>query len=58
MTLMKNLLLKTIMNATDLWEHRCKVEGEIAVGKGEPCNWCGVREEDEYFFPLPYKKKG
>ena len=52
---MKKLLQDTIFRATDMWEHRCPREGMIAVGVDEPCNWCGMREEDEYFFPQLYR---
>ena len=31
----------------DMWEHYCDEEKSMmAVGKGEPCNWCGKEEED------------
>ena len=31
----------------EMWEHYCEEEEtEMAVGKGEPCNWCGKKEED------------
>ena len=31
----------------EMWEHYCEEqETEMAVGKGEPCNWCGKEEED------------
>ena len=31
----------------EMWEHYCEEEKtEMAVGKGEPCNWCGKKEED------------
>lgn len=31
----------------EMWEHYCEEEEtEMAVGKGEPCNWCGKEEED------------
>lgn len=28
-----------------MWPHDCPVEGQIAVGKGEECNWCGAKEK-------------
>ena len=29
-----------------MWEHFCKIEKTVmGVGKGEPCNWCGLHEE-------------
>jgi len=28
----------------DMWEHNCKHNGLMSVGKGEPCNWCGAEE--------------
>ena len=32
-----------------MWDHYCTSEKtEMGVGKGEPCNWCGLTEE-EYF---------
>ena len=31
----------------DMWEHYCDEEKSMmAVGKGEPCNWCGKEEND------------
>ena len=31
----------------EMWEHFCEEEEtEMAVGKGEPCNWCGKEEKD------------
>ena len=31
----------------EMWEHYCEEEKtEMAVEKGEPCNWCGKKEED------------
>jgi hypothetical protein len=31
----------------EMWEHYCEEEEtKMAVGKGEPCNWCGKKEED------------
>ena len=31
----------------EMWEHYCEEEEtQMAVGKGEPCNWCGKEEED------------
>ena len=31
-----------------LWQHSCTVEMAVMwVGKGEECNWCGARENDE-----------
>ena len=31
----------------EMWEHYCDEEKSMmAVGKGEPCNWCG-KEENE-----------
>lgn len=28
-----------------MWHHHCPVEGHIAVGKGEECNWCGAKKD-------------
>ena len=29
-----------------MWEHYCKIEKTVmGVGNGEPCNWCGLHEE-------------
>ncbi len=29
-----------------MWKHECPVEHTtIEVGDGEPCNWCGLYEE-------------
>ena len=34
-------------HSKDMWEHYCDEEKSMmAVGKGEPCNWCGKEEED------------
>ena len=31
----------------EMWEHYCDEEHSMmAVGKGEPCNWCGKEEKD------------
>ena len=31
----------------EMWEHYCHEEKSMmAVGKGEPCNWCGKEEKD------------
>ena len=31
----------------EIWQHYCEEEEtEMAVGKGEPCNWCGKEEKD------------
>ena len=28
-----------------MWTHYCKMEKTVMdVGKGEPCNWCGLNE--------------
>ena len=30
----------------EMWEHFCPREGyDMYIGKGEPCNWCGITEE-------------
>ena len=30
-----------------MWSHYCKVEKTVMdVGKGEPCNWCGLNEQE------------
>ena len=32
---------------TEMWEHYCDEEKSMmAVGKGEPCNWCGKEEHE------------
>jgi len=42
-----------------MWEHNCPEEGEISIGKGEPCNWCGKKEESIERIPhSPPKPKG
>lgn len=28
----------------EFWNHDCRDEGRIAVGHGQPCNWCGAFE--------------
>jgi len=31
----------------EMWEHYCDEEHSMMeVGKGEPCNWCGERENE------------
>ena len=31
----------------EMWEHYCEEEHSMmGVGKGEPCNWCGLTEEE------------
>ena len=31
----------------EMWEHYCKEEHSMmGVGKGEPCNWCQLTEEE------------
>jgi len=31
----------------EMWEHYCEVEHSMmGVGKGEPCNWCELTEEE------------
>ena len=37
--------------AEDTWTHRCPVEGDFEVGRGQYCNWCGAREftNSEYY---------
>lgn len=32
------------MSDDKMWDHKCPVEGEISIGKGEPCSWCGATE--------------
>ena len=35
------------MNDPEMWEHYCEVEHSLmGVGKDEPCNWCGLTEEE------------
>lgn len=34
-------------NTDGLWPHHCPVEGDMMVGLGEPCNWCGGTEHNE-----------
>ena len=41
---------KAIPEAT-LWEHNCRYNGVLMVGKGESCSWCGTYEDgttDQY----------
>jgi len=36
-----------LFEESEMWNHYCPEEkSEMAIGKGEPCNWCG-KEEDE-----------
>jgi|TARA_R100001460_G_scaffold2426_3_gene7905 DNA-directed RNA polymerase subunit RPC12/RpoP len=33
----------------EMWEHYCDEEKSMmAVGKGEPCNWCGKEEHESH----------
>ena len=32
-----------IFNST--WNHNCKGNGAMRVGKNEACNWCGMKED-------------
>ena len=35
------------MNDPEMWEHYCEVEHSLmGVSKNEPCNWCGLTEEE------------
>jgi len=39
--------LTELFEEPEMWEHYCHEEHSMmAVGKGEPCNWCGKEEED------------
>ena len=29
----------------NMWNHTCSVQGQIAIGIGEECSWCGAQEE-------------
>lgn len=31
----------------EVWEHRCKHNGYMSIGKGEECSWCGAKENEE-----------
>jgi|TARA_R110000744_G_scaffold262037_1_gene376591 hypothetical protein len=34
-----------------MWEHYCTIEKTVmGVGGGEPCNWCGLHEEQAKSF--------
>lgn len=35
-------------STTDTWEHSCRYNGIIAVGKNSPCNWCGQSEDGTF----------
>jgi hypothetical protein len=28
----------------DMWDHRCKHNGEMSIARGEECSWCGEVE--------------
>lgn len=30
------------------WKHSCKHEGDLEIQVGEPCNWCGMKEDGSY----------
>ena len=29
-----------------MWEHNCKHNGKMSIGRGEDCSWCGEREDE------------
>jgi hypothetical protein len=31
-------------NHLDMWPHKCEDGAGMAIGKGEPCNWCDATE--------------
>ena len=36
------------VNYDGMWQHSCTVEMAVMwIGKGEECNWCGAKEEDD-----------
>ena len=37
-------------SATPMVPHRCRVEGDMEIEAGKPCNWCGAIEPD---FAIP-----
>lgn len=37
-----------IFNKPKLWEHDCKHNGNHFIEKGEPCNWCGMKEDGSF----------
>ncbi len=39
--------LEEELGKENMWDHFCKRErSKMSVGKGEPCNWCGLTEEE------------
>lgn len=30
-----------------MWRHLCPIDGDLYIGGGEPCNWCGAEQPDE-----------
>ena len=41
---------KPALGDVKLVPHRCRVEGDIEIERGRPCNWCGAFEPD---FAIP-----
>ena len=33
-----------VLDKPAMWKHTCH-DGEIWVGEGQPCNWCGEKED-------------
>ena len=31
-----------------VWQHYCKKEGHLAIERGSPCNWCGMKEDGTF----------
>jgi len=31
-------------NKQEFWDHLCKHNGLLLIGKGEECSWCGEKE--------------
>ena len=31
-------------NPPPVWQHYCKNNGHMSIGKGEACSWCGLYE--------------
>ena len=39
--------LDNLLKEPEMWTHYCSEEqSDMAIGKGEPCNWCGEEENE------------
>lgn len=38
---------KIFSKKNDMWDHHCKHNGYMSIGKGEECTWCGAKEDEK-----------